>query len=177
MKHPSERLEELIQALGHNLNSFSMECGYVNSTTIWSIIAKKKKPTTPTLNKICKAFPNVNRRWLISGNESMFIDEPIHNSEELTVTAKQVLDKIVPLIPSQDIILQATQTLNDFINNYNHVKEFVKDFEATWKHSLNELEEVKKDIKNINAKITTMQLVTGYEAIKKEQKEKNRNGQ
>ena len=177
MKHPSERLEELINALGHNLNSFSMECGYVNSTTIWSIIAKKKKPTTPTLNKICKAFPNVNRRWIISGNESMFIDRSTENNEELTVTAKQVIDKIIPLIPNPELVGKATKTMQDFVDNYNQVKEFVQDFEATWQQSLNELEEVKKDIKNINAKITTMQLVTGYEAIKKEQKEKNGNGQ
>lgn len=176
MKHPSERLEELINALGHNLNSFSMECGYVNSTTIWSIIAKKKKPTTPTLNKICKAFPNVNRRWIISGNESMFINKPVQNNEELTVTAKQVIDKLSPLIPDINLLEDFQNTIKDFVNNYNHVKEFVNDFEATWTHSLNELEEVKKDIKNINAKITTMQLVTGYEAIKKEQKEKNGNG-
>ena len=176
MKHPSERLEELINALGHNLNSFSMECGYQNATTIWSIIAKKKKPSTPTLNKICNAFPNVNRRWIISGNESMFINKPIDNSEELTVTAKQVIDRLQPLIPDLHVIEEATKTMNDFIDNYNHVKEFVNDFEATWQQSLNELEEVKKDIKNINAKITTMQLVTGYEAIKKEQKEKNGNG-
>ena len=76
-----------------------MECGYQNATTIWSIIAKKKKPSTPTLNKICNAFPNVNRRWLISGNESMFINEPRQPIQELTVTAKQIIDYLSPLIP------------------------------------------------------------------------------
>lgn len=159
MKHPSERLEELINALGHNLNSFSMECGYQNATTIWSIIAKKKKPSTPTLNKICNAFPNINRRWIISGNESMFIDKPKEPTEELTVTAKQIIDYLKPIIPDPNTVLNIEQTMVE-------VKE-----------SLKQTLQIKKDIANINAKITTMQLVTGYEAIKKEQKEKNGNGQ
>ena len=159
MKHPSERLEELINALGHNLNSFSMECGYQNATTIWSIIAKKKKPSTPTLNKICNAFPNVNRRWLISGNESMFIDKPKEITEELTVTAKQIIDYLKPIIPDPKTLLNIEETMLQ-VNNF-----------------LKEFRQIKKDIANINAKITTMQLVTGYEAIKKEQKEKNGNGQ
>ena len=159
MKHPSERLEELINALGHNLNSFSMECGYKNATTIWSIIAKKKKPSTPTLNKICNAFPNINRRWIISGNESMFIDEPIQAIQELTVTAKQIIDYLKPIIPDPNTVLKIEQTMVE-------VKE-----------SLKQTLQIKKDIANINAKITTMQLVTGYEAIKKESKEKNKNGQ
>lgn len=159
MKHPSERLEELINALGHNLNSFSMECGYKNATTIWSIIAKKKKPSTPTLNKICNAFPNINRRWIISGNESMFIDKPIQAIQELTVTAKQIIDYLAPLTPDPKTLLNIEETMFQ-------VSSFLKEFE-----------QIKKDIANINAKITTMQLVTGYEAIKKEQKEKNKNGQ
>lgn len=100
-KHPSERLKDLINALGHNVNSFSLECGYKNATTIWSIIAKKKKPTTPTLNKICKAFPNVNRSWITSGTDSMFLNNKnSENDDDMTVTAKQVLEKILPKLKS-----------------------------------------------------------------------------
>ena len=159
MKHPSERLEELINALGHNLNSFSMECGYQNATTIWSIIAKKKKPSTPTLNKICNAFPNINRRWIISGNESMFINEPRQPIQELTVTAKQIIDYFTPLTPDPKIIANLEETMFE-------VNEF-----------LSEVGQIKKDIKNIHASINAMKLIRGYEALKKDEKKENGNGQ
>lgn len=159
MKHPSERLEELINALGHNLNSFSMECGYQNATTIWSIIAKKKKPTTPTLNKICKAFPNVNRRWLISGNESMFINELKQPIQELTVTAKQIIDYFGPIAPDPKTFLNIEETMLK-VNSF-----------------LSEVGQIKKDIKDIHASINAMKLIRGYEAIKKDEKQKNGNEQ
>ena len=101
IKHPSERLKDLINALGHNVNSFSIECGYKNATTIWSIISNKKKPSTPTLNKICNAFPSVNRSWIISGNDPMFLNhKKSGNDDDMTVTAKQVLEKILPRLIS-----------------------------------------------------------------------------
>ncbi len=136
-----------------------MECGYQNATTIWSIIAKKKKPTTPTLNKICKAFPNVNRRWLISGNESMFINELKQPIQELTVTAKQIIDYFGPIAPDPKTFLNIEETMLK-VNSF-----------------LSEVGQIKKDIKDIHASINAMKLIRGYEAIKKDEKQKNGNEQ
>lgn len=136
-----------------------MECGYQNATTIWSIIAKKKKPSTPTLNKICNAFPNVNRRWIISGNESMFINEPKQPIQELTVTAKQIIDYFGPLTPNPETVLNIEETMLQ-INGF-----------------LSEVGQIKKDIKDIHASINAIKLIRGYEAIKKDKKQKNGNGQ
>lgn len=180
MQSTAQRIKELIEALSMTIYSFSNECGYVGASTIWNIIDKNKKPNKNTIDKICDRFPQVNREWLITGHGLMFIKTSANYDEELTVTAKQVLDRLQPLIPDLRLIEKATKTMNDFIDNYNHVKEFVNDFEATWQKSLNELEQVKKDIENIDAKITTITMMKGYEILEedeKKQREKNGNGE
>ena len=96
MSHPSERLSLLINTLSLNVNSFATECGYSSSTTIWRIINDNKKPSKPTLDKICARFKNVNKEWLLTGQGSMFFNK--ESSDDLTVTAKQVLDKLEPIL-------------------------------------------------------------------------------
>jgi len=97
MAHPAQRLKELINSLGMNINSFSKECGYPSSATIWRIIDDNKKPSTPTINKICNRFTQVNREWLLTGLGTMFTTASTA-SDDLTVTAKQVIDKLQPLL-------------------------------------------------------------------------------
>ncbi len=180
MQSTALRIKKLIEALSMTIYSFSNECGYVGASTIWNIIDKNKKPNKNTIDKICDRFPQVNREWLITGYGSMFIKTSAKEDEELTVTAKQVLDRLQPLIPDFSLIEKATQTMNDFINNYNHVKEFVNNLEATWQKSLIGLEKVKKDIENIDAKITTITMMKGYEILEEDEKklrEKNGNGE
>lgn len=97
MLHPAQRLKQLIDALSMNINSFSKECGYPSSATIWRIIDDNKKPSTPTLDKICKRFPQVNKEWLLTGLGTMF-NTSAAVSDDLTVTAKQVLDRLEPML-------------------------------------------------------------------------------
>ena len=119
MQSTAQRIKELIEALSMTIYSFSNECGYVGASTIWNIIDKNKKPNKNTSDKICYRFPQVNREWLITGHGSMFIKTSAKEDEELTVTAKQVLDRLQPLIPDLHLIEKATKTMNDFIYNYN----------------------------------------------------------
>ena len=91
MSTPAQRIDSLINALNLNINSFSKECGYPSSATIWRLINEGAKPSTPTLNKICNRFPQVNREWLMTGYGSMFTKQ---ENEDLTVTAKQVIDNL-----------------------------------------------------------------------------------
>jgi len=91
MSTPAQRIDSLINALNLNINSFSKECGYPSSATIWRLINEGAKPSTPTLNKICNRFPQVNREWLMTGYGTMFKKQ---ENEDLTVTAKQVIDKL-----------------------------------------------------------------------------------
>ena len=91
MSTPAQRIDLLINALNLNINSFSKECGYPTSATIWRLINEGAKPSNPTLNKICNRFPQVNREWLMTGYGSMFTKQ---QDDDLTVTAKQVIDKL-----------------------------------------------------------------------------------
>tara|TARA_R100001463_G_scaffold78250_3_gene132471 strand:+ start:2384 stop:2797 length:414 start_codon:yes stop_codon:yes gene_type:complete len=91
MSTPAKRIDSLINALNLNINSFSKECGYPTSATIWRLINEGAKPSNPTLNKICNRFPQVNREWLMTGYGSMFTTQ---ENEDLTVTAKQVIDNL-----------------------------------------------------------------------------------
>lgn len=91
MFSPAQRIDTLIKSLNLNINSFSKECGYPSSATIWRLINEGAKPSTPTLNKICNRFPQVNREWLMTGYGSMFTKQ---ENEDLTVTAKQVIDNL-----------------------------------------------------------------------------------
>ena len=91
MSKPSERIKELINSLNLNVNSFSKECGYNTPSTIWALIKRDQSPTKPTLDKICYRFPQVNREWLMTGYGSMFTKQ---QDDDLTVTAKQVIDKL-----------------------------------------------------------------------------------
>ena len=102
MSHPSERLSLLINTLSLNVNSFATECGYSSSTTIWRIINDNKKPSKPTLDKICARFKNVNKEWLLTGQGSMFFNK--ESSDDLTVTAKQSIDGIVSELEKKEVL-------------------------------------------------------------------------
>ena len=177
MKSTAQRIKELIEALSMTIYSFSNECGYVGASTIWNIIDKNKKPNKNTIDKICDRFPQVNREWLITGHGSMFVKTSSKEDEELTVTAKQILDRLQPLMPDISLLKEYMSTLQEFTQNYSHVKKFVNDFEVTWQKSSNELEQVQKDIENIDAKITTITMMKGYEILEEDEKKmRQKNG-
>ena len=121
MSHPSERLSLLINTLSLNVNSFSTECGYSSSTTIWRIINDNKKPSKPTIDKICARFKNVNKEWLLTGQGSMFFNK--ESFDDLTVTAKQVIDKLEPIL-KEDFQKLASQ-INE-IHKKIHSIEYIR---------------------------------------------------
>lgn len=107
MSSPAQRINTLIKSLNLNINSFSKECGYPSSATIWRLINEGAKPSTPTLNKICNRFPQVNREWLMTGYGSMYLDSK-NLEDDLTVTAKQVLEVLEPKI---ELIIKEIEVL------------------------------------------------------------------
>ena len=136
MSHPSERLSLLINTLSLNVNSFATECGYSSSTTIWRIINDNKKPSKPTLDKICARFKYVNKEWLLTGQGSMFFNK--ESSDDLTVTAKQVLDKLEPIL-KEDFQKLASQ-INE-IHKKIHSIEYIRtlDYINTKKKKRNDI--------------------------------------
>ena len=164
MNHPSERLSELINSLSLNINSFSNECGYPSSATIWRIIEQKKKPSNPTINKICNRFPQVNREWLLTGYGEMFTSQKTEYSDELTVTAKQVIDTIVPKMLRHDLVTKAEiliKELHKTVLRFNIVESAI------------ELQNQK--LEAIHKKINSMESMQAIEIIK-QAKKKDKNG-
>tara|TARA_R100001460_G_scaffold68326_1_gene108857 strand:+ start:408 stop:821 length:414 start_codon:yes stop_codon:yes gene_type:complete len=137
MSHPSERLSLLINTLSLNVNSFANECGYSSSTTIWRIINDNKKPSKPTLDKICARFKNVNKEWLLTGQGSMF-NNTTASSDDLTVTAKQVLDKLEPILK---------EDFEKLANQINQIHE--KIYSIEFLNTLDYINNKKKKKKNI----------------------------
>tara|TARA_R100000734_G_scaffold1634_1_gene1729 strand:- start:71 stop:484 length:414 start_codon:yes stop_codon:yes gene_type:complete len=113
MSKPCERIKELIDSLNLNVNSFSKECGYNTPSTIWALIKRDQSPTKPTLDKICNRFPQVNREWLMTGYGSMFTTQ---ENDDLTVTAKQVIDKLQANTESLKNEIQVLKEQLKFIN-------------------------------------------------------------
>lgn len=97
MSHPSERLESLIGKLNLNTRSFAIELGYSRADSIYAIFKRNSKISNTLLNKISNRFPQVNREWLLTGHGTMFTTTTT-SSDDLTVTAKQVLDKLEPIL-------------------------------------------------------------------------------
>jgi len=91
MSTHAERLQSLINKLNLNPRSFSIELGYTRADSIYAIFKRNSKISNSLLNKICNRFPQVNREWLMTGYGSMFTTQ---ENDDLTVTAKQVIDKL-----------------------------------------------------------------------------------
>mgnify|MGYP000629632162 CR=1 FL=1 len=69
----NERLVQLIEALGMNLNRFakSIDKAY---TSVESICKGRTKPSFDLLESIFTAYPQVSRDWLLMGEGQMFRD-------------------------------------------------------------------------------------------------------
>ena len=97
MSNPSQRLESLIGKLNLNTRSFAIELGYSRADSIYAIFKRNSKISNTLLNKISNRFPQVNKDWLLTGHGTMFTTTTA-SSDDLTVTAKQVLDKLEPIL-------------------------------------------------------------------------------
>tara|TARA_E500000178_G_C16972773_1_gene731788 strand:+ start:509 stop:985 length:477 start_codon:yes stop_codon:yes gene_type:complete len=154
--HPNSRLEGLIKALNLNPRQFAVELGYQQATTIYNIIKRNSTPSKPTIDKICDRFPQVNKDWLLTGHGTMF-NTTTASSDDLTVTAKQIFDKFLPLTPDPKTIINIEQTM---------IK--VKGF-------LNQFEQTQKEIEAIHEKITSIEFLEALKLIREKKKEKNGN--
>lgn len=67
----SERIEKIIYHYHFNKNSFSKELQLSNNVTIGNIINKKSFPSFEIIYRILKYFPEINCRWLITGEGEM----------------------------------------------------------------------------------------------------------
>jgi len=92
----SERIKEVLYKKGLNIKEFSLKIGMKSPNTIQLIIRENRKPSFKTVNKIMTAFPEINYEWLMQGEtkQNSNLPESMSGNDDLTVTAKQVINQL-----------------------------------------------------------------------------------
>lgn len=107
-----DRIEQYRQSTGMTVQAFEKLCGLSNGT--WN---KSKEMKEATLIKFIESFPDVNTRWLLTGQggmneleDSLTVQEPDSQSEELLQLCRalvnnykqrdEVMSKLVSMVRS-----------------------------------------------------------------------------
>ena len=92
----AKRVDELINHYNMSYNSFARSIGMSNGTAIKKMVDYDRNPQNKTLNRICETYPKISYDWLRTGEGEMTIGQSIDisNEENLTVTAKQIIDRL-----------------------------------------------------------------------------------
>jgi len=184
MNNHAKRLVDLINELNLNTRSFAITCGFSQPTTIYSVIKNNSKLTKNTIDKICNRFPQVNKDWLLTGLGTMF-NKTNATSDDLTVTAKQVIDNIESQIQeiTNKIKTQTEESLNtivvpkmlrhDLVTKADGLLSELGDFLNEFVIIKNELLAMKDDLNKIHGKITNIAFIETVKAIEEQTKKEN----
>ena len=90
------RIEIVIKYYNMSYNSFAKSLGMANGTGIKTMIDNNRNPQNQTLNKIVNTYPEIDMNWLRTGTGQMIsnLPESISGNDDLTVTAKQVINQL-----------------------------------------------------------------------------------
>ena len=96
MSNFSERISRILAENELSIIEFCRKIGLSSQTTIAKIISENRKPSSKTFGRILKGFPDVNYQWLINGEGNMYKSEiaVTKHADDLTVTAKQIIDRL-----------------------------------------------------------------------------------
>ena len=96
MSNFSERISRILAENELTIIEFCRKIGLSSQTTIAKIISENRKPSSKTFGRILKGFPDVNYQWLINGEGNMYKSEiaVTKHADDLTVTAKQIIDRL-----------------------------------------------------------------------------------
>jgi len=92
-----ERISYLIEHLGLNKNSFSKEVGFNNNGTIGRIINEKRNPSSDTIDRIIKRFPQISYDWLRIGIGE--IEETQNTVPQEAHSLSEMSFLMIPFIP------------------------------------------------------------------------------
>lgn len=145
--------------------------------SLWSIISKKKTPSSPTYDKICVAFPLVNRGWLATGEGEMFIERPKEtNKEDLTTTSTQVIAELTKKLDEQSKFITSKMVQPNLVYAAEQViyqmQDVLKDFKSFQKQG----QENKEFLSEINEKLTSIEFKETVKIIKEAAKRKENGG-
>ena len=125
----NDRIKHLISFKQLSISSFSREIGLINGVTISKIINQNRKPSSKTIGRIIKAFPDINYDWLVNGEGDMIKGKETSSNnvieqDEMTVTALQVTKYLNKFYPeSSNTVEQKLSKLID--SNHKHVLQYL----------------------------------------------------
>ena len=111
-----QRIGELIKLMGISKAEFAKTVG-TSASRVSNITTGRNKPDSPMLEKLAKSYPNVNTRWLLTGEGQPFLDgkaSPV--SPEAAVEVSEHQD--VTLLKQRAEYLERENTLlNGFLKD------------------------------------------------------------
>ena len=91
MNDYSSRIKQIINSNDLSVIGFCRRIGLNSSTAIRYIINENRRPSSKTVDKILEAFPEYTKDWLLYGVEPVEEAKEEVDSDDLTVTAQQVI--------------------------------------------------------------------------------------
>ena len=91
MNNYSSRIKQIINSNDLTVIGFCRRIGLNSSTAIRYIINENRRPSSKTVDKILEAFPEYTKDWLLYGVEPIKEAKEEVDSDDLTVTAQQVI--------------------------------------------------------------------------------------
>ena len=92
MNDYSSRIKQIIKRNDLSIIGFCRRIGLNSSTAIRYIINENRRPSSKTVDKILEAFPEYTKDWLLYGVEPVEEAKEEVDSDDLTVTAQQVIN-------------------------------------------------------------------------------------
>jgi len=92
MNNYSSRIKQIIKSNDLSVIGFCRRIGLNSSTAIRYIINENRRPSSKTVDKILEAFPEYTKDWLLYGVEPKEEVKEEVDSDDLTVTAQQVIN-------------------------------------------------------------------------------------
>ena len=130
----SQRIKEILYKKGLNIKEFCIKIGMNSPNTIQLIIRENRKPSYKTVNKIMTAFPDINYEWLMEGEikQNSNLPKSMSGNEDLTVTAKQVINQLdINNLHYTAILDKKMRDDRDYYDNdSNHVKNIASILEG-----------------------------------------------
>ncbi|WP_271770400.1 hypothetical protein [Aquimarina algiphila] len=95
----SSRIELVMQYYNFNYTSFSKKLKLTNNVTIGRLIKENRNPSFDILNRIAVTFPEINCKWLLTGEGNMKNDSSNLSNIELI---NNLIDQNENLLKDED---------------------------------------------------------------------------
>ena len=143
MNDYSSRIKQIIKSNDLSVIGFCRRIGLNSSTAIRYIINENRRPSSKTVDKILEAFPEYTKDWLLYGVEPKKEAKKEVDSDDLTVTAQQVINYFEKKQNELELKFyeQGLSVLHTLNNKVDYEAQIVKDGEIEVKSSLNLLHE------------------------------------